>query len=333
MDWLDLARYADTYGYQADVAYDMSAWRDWVIRAFNENLPYDQFLLWQLAGDRLPHATRDQRLATAFNRLHRQTNEGGSVEEEFRVDYVSDRVNTVGTAMLGLTLGCAKCHDHKYDPITQRDYYSLSAFFNSIDESGLYSHFTRATPSPAMLLWTEAQTAEYAGLERKMADAERRLEGTAADAEMAFESWLRSGGTVTLPAPVAHFAFEVVTSNTTPDSVSGTNVATLVEEPKLVPGHDGNGLQFSGDNEVVCGGVPEFKRTDTFSIGLWLKPTEPQERAVVLHQSRSWTDAGSRGYELVLERGRPFFGLIHFWPGNAIAVRGREALPLTSGRT
>ena len=136
MDWLDLARYADTYGYQTDVDRDMSPYRDWVIRAFNQNLPYDQFLTWQLAGDLLPDATRDQRIATAFNRLHRQTNEGGSIEEEFRTEYVVDRVNTFGTSMLGLTLECARCHDHKFDPITQRDYYSLFAFFNNIDESG-----------------------------------------------------------------------------------------------------------------------------------------------------------------------------------------------------
>ena len=128
MDWLDLARYADTYGYQADFDRDMSPYRDWVIRAFNQNLPYDQFLTWQLAGDLLPGATREQRIATAFNRLHRQTNEGGSVEEEFRTEYVVDRVNTFGTAMLGLTVECARCHDHRFDPITQRDYYALFAF-------------------------------------------------------------------------------------------------------------------------------------------------------------------------------------------------------------
>ncbi len=152
-DWLDLARFADTYGYQADVTRDMSPYRDWVIAAFNRNLSYDQFLTWQLAGDLLPGATSEQRIATAFNRLHRQTNEGGSIEQEFRTEYVADRVNTFGTAMLGLTLECARCHDHKFDAITQRDYFSLFAFFNSIDESGLYSHFTNATPSPSMLLW------------------------------------------------------------------------------------------------------------------------------------------------------------------------------------
>lgn len=327
MDWLDLARYADTYGYQSDVTYDMSPWRDWVIRSFNDNLPYDQFLLWQIAGDRLPQATRDQRLATAFNRLHRQTNEGGSVEEEFRVDYVSDRVNTVGTAMLGLTLGCAKCHDHKYDPIQQRDYYAFSAFFNSIDESGLYSHFTRATPTPAMPLWTDQQSAALAALEAKLSAAEGRLNNLESDAQMAFQSWLTSGGAFSPPQPIAHFAFDTVERNGTPDSVTATNYARLEDDPKLVAGHEGHALQFNGDNAVVCATVPNFKRTDTFSLSLWLKPAETQDRAVVLHQSRAWSDSGSRGFELVLDHGRPFFGLIHFWPGNAIAVRARGALP------
>ncbi len=176
MDWLDLARYADTYGYQADVARDMSPYRDWVIRAFNDNLPYDRFLTWQLAGDLLPHPTRDQRIATAFNRLHRQTNEGGSVEEEFRTEYVIDRVNTFGTSMLGLTMECARCHDHKFDPITQRDYYGLFAFFNSIDESGLYSHFTSATPSPSLLLWSAADEARHQQLTTRIAASEDGLE-------------------------------------------------------------------------------------------------------------------------------------------------------------
>src|SRR5690606_22887207 len=117
-DWLDLARYADTFGYQTDPTRDVHPYRDWVIRAYNENLSYDQFITWQLAGDLLPNATREQRLATMFNRVHRATAEGGSINEEFRVEYVADRVHTFGTAMLALTLECARCHDHKYDPIS-----------------------------------------------------------------------------------------------------------------------------------------------------------------------------------------------------------------------
>src|SRR4051794_25406100 len=129
--WLDGARYADSYGYQSDQLCPTWPYRDWVADAFNRNLSYDRFLTEQLAGDLLPHPTGQQRLATAFNRLHRQTNEGGSIEEEFRTEYASDRVHTFSTATLALTFECAHCHDHKYDPITQRDYYSLFAFFNS----------------------------------------------------------------------------------------------------------------------------------------------------------------------------------------------------------
>ncbi|MCA9041530.1 MAG: DUF1549 domain-containing protein, partial [Planctomycetaceae bacterium] len=133
VDWLDVARYADTYGYQSDVYRAMWPWRDWVVNAFNQNLPYDDFITWQLAGDLLPEPTRDQILATAFNRHHRQTNEGGSIEEEFRTEYVADRTQTFGTAFLGLTLECSKCHDHKFDPVTQKEFYQLSSYFNSID--------------------------------------------------------------------------------------------------------------------------------------------------------------------------------------------------------
>ncbi|MGH9886722.1 MAG: DUF1549 domain-containing protein [bacterium] len=236
LDWLDLARFADTYGYQADVDCNLSPWRDWVIKAFNENLPYDQFLTWQLAGDLLPNATRDQRIATAFNRLHRQTNEGGSIEEEFRIEYASDRVNTVSTAMLGLTMQCARCHDHKFDPIKQRDYYSFSAFFNSIDESGLYSHFTRATPSPTLLLWPEDKSVEAAALKTKIAAAEAKLKQTVADGEEEFTAWLASDGKVAVPQPIAHFTFDTVTNNATPDKVNATNFAKLVDGPVSVNG-------------------------------------------------------------------------------------------------
>ncbi len=333
MDWLDLARYADTYGYQADVERDMSAYRDWVTRAFNENLPYDQFLTWQLAGDLLPNATRDQRIATAFNRLHRQTNEGGSIEEEFRTEYVVDRVNTFGTSMLGLTIECARCHDHKFDPITQREYYSLFAFFNNIDESGLYSHFTNATPSPSLLLWPAGKEEEHRRLLAQIADVEARLARLTKSTRDPFRTWTRSGP-VARPAPIAHLAFDAVTGDTTPDSAPAERqspaapAARLKDGPLLVRDGETIAMKFSGDNSVTHTTLRTFGRTDRFSLVLRLEPTEPQDRAVVLHQSRAWTDAGSRGFELTLDHGRPFFGLIHFWPGNAIAVRARQSLAL-----
>ena len=136
MEWMDLARYADSHGYQDDLERSMWPWRDWIIQAFNQNMPYDQFVSWQLAGDLLPDATYEQKLATGFNRNHKITQEVGVINEEYRVNYVLDRVNTFSTAFLGLTVECAQCHDHKYDPISQKDFYSLFSFFNNVPEKG-----------------------------------------------------------------------------------------------------------------------------------------------------------------------------------------------------
>lgn len=171
--WLDLARYADTYGYSVDGYRAVWPWRDWLVAALNDNMPYDEFVTTLLAGDLKPSATRDDRLATAFNRLHRMNAEGGAIREEWRNEYVSDRVHTFGTAFLGLTLECARCHDHRYDPIEQRDYYALSAFFNSIDESGT-TEYQRPDiiPPPSMLLPDANQEAERARLLEAIAQAE-----------------------------------------------------------------------------------------------------------------------------------------------------------------
>ncbi len=326
-DWMDLARFADTYGYQNDVERDMSPWRDWVIRAFNQNLPYDQFVHWQLAGDLLRDATDEQTLATAFNRLHRMTNEGGSIEEEFRAENVADRVHTFGTAFLGLTLECARCHDHKYDPVSQRDYYSLFAFFNNIDESGLYSHFTRATPTPTLLRYAEGQKEKHAALKHAIAEQEAELKRMEKAARKRFEQRVKSGAAIHAASPSASFSFEEIKGNKTPDRARKHD-ATLAEAPQPTAGVHGQALRFNGENSVVFSGLGEFKRSDPFSFALWLKPGEPQERAVVFHRSRAWTDSGSRGYELLLDQGRPWFALVHFWPGNAIAIRARKAVSL-----
>jgi hypothetical protein len=150
MYWLDLARYADTHGYQDDLPRTMWPWRDWLIKAFNENMPYNQFVTWQLAGDLVPERNKETLLASAFNRNHKISQEGGVIDEEYRVEYVADRTNTFGKAFLGLTLECARCHDHKYDPISSLDYYSTFAFFNNLDEKGFVPNLQ--TPKPYMVL-------------------------------------------------------------------------------------------------------------------------------------------------------------------------------------
>ena len=152
VDWLDLSRYADTHGYQSDFYRPHWPWRDWVIKALNANMPYDEFVTWQLAGDLLPSPSTEQILATGFNRNHAQNNEGGIVEEEFRVEYVADRTQTFGTAFLGLTMQCARCHDHKYDPISQKEFYQLFSFFNNVAESGQTTFYQPDMPGPTLLL-------------------------------------------------------------------------------------------------------------------------------------------------------------------------------------
>ena len=135
-EWLDAARYADSNGYQGDSERTMWPWRDWVIKSFNENMPFDQFTIWQIAGDLLPNSSEEQKLATGFLRNHPINGEGGRIAEENRVDYVMDMTETTGTVWMGLTFNCCRCHDHKFDPITQKEYYQLSAFFNQTPING-----------------------------------------------------------------------------------------------------------------------------------------------------------------------------------------------------
>lgn len=170
MPWLDLSRYADTHGYHIDSQRDMWAWRDWVVSAFNRNMPYNQFAIWQLAGDLLNNPTREQKLATGFNRNHMINFEGGAIPEEYHVEYVVDRVEASANAFLGLTMGCARCHDHKYDPIRQKEFYRFFAFFNTVNEKGLDG--TKGNAMPILPLPDASQKAELDGMNRRIGELE-----------------------------------------------------------------------------------------------------------------------------------------------------------------
>ena len=328
VDWLDVARYSDSYGFQVDREREMWPWRDWVIGAFNRNLPFDQFVTWQLAGDLLPGATQEQILATAFNRLHQQEAEGGSVEEEYRVEYVSDRVQTFATAFLGLTFECARCHDHKYDPITQREYYQLFAMFQNIDEAGLYSYFTMSPPTPALTMTDAAAEGKLSELRQRVLDAEAALQGERAAGTERFSGWLVGvvpGELALLSGEQARFGFDGQQGGQLANSVRADQPALLRGENRLVSGRVGEAVQFSGDDPVDLP-LGNFDRHQPFSVSLWLKAPDVIARAVVMHRSRAWTDAASRGYELLIEDGRLKWSLIHFWPGNAASVAVRQPL-------
>ena len=356
VDWLDLARYADSYGFQVDRERDMWPWRDWVIKAFNENLPWDKFVTWQLAGDLLPDATDEQILATAFNRLHPQESEGGSVEEEYRVNYINDRTTTFGTAFLGLTLECARCHDHKFDPISQKDYYQLFAFFDDIDEAGLYSFFTQSMPTPAMWLRTPAEKTAHAAAVARVKQAEEAQAALRAGRRAAFAAWLAAppSDAPAIPGELARFSFDEPLPAVEPAAKRGENgetpppapaesaknrparfassvdakqFATTASDNVSVPGREGAALRLTGDHAVTTQ-LGNFRRHEPFSVALWIQTPDVKERAVVMHRSRAWTDSASRGYELLIEEGKLKWSLIHFWPGDAISVRATTALPV-----
>lgn len=334
LDWLDAARFADTYGYQADRNNHLWPWRDWVLRAFRDNMPYDRFITAQLAGDLLPKATTDDRLATAFNRLHRMTNEGGSVAEEMRLEGVADRVNTFGTAMLGLTLECCRCHDHKYDPIGIKEYYQIGAFFDNIDEYGVYAHFNDAEPTPALTLFSGDSEEKHQHLLKDVAAAEQALKSTEAGAAARFAATgLKPGqppaaAAETLPKPVAAYTFDAAEQGKYPSSVNAKDGLSLGDGTLSVEGHAGQGVKFDGDNSLTCGGAAgKFDRDDPFTISIQVKPGALAPRQVIAHRCAAEQDAASQGWELLLDDGHPVFSLIHFWPGDAIRVRAKQAIP------
>ncbi|MGE3999788.1 MAG: DUF1553 domain-containing protein [Planctomycetaceae bacterium] len=330
-EWLDVARYSDSYGYQVDRDRFIWPWRDWVVRAFNRNLPYDQFITEQLAGDLLPNATDDQILATAFNRLHSQEAEGGSVPEEYRCAYVADRTETVVTAFLGLTLECARCHDHKFDPISQKEYYQFAAFLNNIDEFGLYSYFTDAVPTPTLALTDAATKDKLARVRQDVVEAEQRLQEISGEQTPHLDAWLNQFR-ISYGIPVGAIGGDASTAALTNAPIPG-RIAHLDFEGEIaapnssVEGRVGQAVQLTGDDAVPLE-VGNFDRFDPFSIALWMNTPDHKERAVILHRSRAWTDAGSRGYELLIEDGRLSAALIHFWPGNAIRIRTVESIPV-----
>lgn len=328
--WLDVARYADSFGFQADV--DMHAWpyRDWVIKAINDNMPVDQFIVEQLAGDLLPNATREQRLATAFNRIHRKTNEGGSVPEEYRQEGISDRVNTVGTAFMALTMDCARCHDHKYDPISMRDFYEMGAFFNSIDEFGiLKGGATRGTvlPQPALMLPTPEQEAALAELAARVKAAEAALEEHVKASESSFQQWLgRADKQTPTPERVGHFSFDQKEEKALTNTINPKEKAGLGGN-RLAQGKSGQGVLADGDSLTS---LPDFgiKHADQpVSFSLWIKPATRYPRAVVFANSSSF-DRPFSGYETLLEEGRVTWSLVREFPGNAISISTVEEIPV-----
>lgn len=322
--WLDAARYADTNGYQSDGERFMWRWRDWVIDAYNRNLAFDQFTIEQLAGDLLPKPTLDQLIATGFNRNHRGNGEGGIVPEEYAVEYVVDRVETTGTVWLGLTIGCARCHDHKFDPISQREFYQLFAFFNNVPERGKAVKFGNSPP--VIKGPTPRQQEELRALESQIAEADKRFQDLMPDLDSAQSAWERTLSSnqsidwAPTEALRAHFTLDGTPGNSTADETIGRFENG---KPEFVPGRLGEAVACDGRVSLNAGDVAEYGFYDKFSAGAWVK-VAPDGGGIIL--SRMVDAARADGYSLSIERGRVQVNLVKRWLDDAIRVETSSQL-------
>jgi mono/diheme cytochrome c family protein len=321
--WLDAARYADTNGYQSDGERTMWRWRDWVIDAYNRNLPFDQFTVEQLAGDLLPGATRAQRIATGFNRNHRGNGEGGIVPEEYAVEYVVDRVDTTSTVWLGLTMGCARCHDHKYDPIAQKEFYQTFAFFNNVPEQGQANKYGNSPPMIAAP--TPAQETELNALTQKLGAAEAHLLELEPAIARAQAAWERALGASPLEWTVtnglrARFALD--------GKLTGLDGAKApakfsAGEPAFEGGHRGPAAKLEGKRFIDAGDVGNFGFYDKFTLSAWIKPRGPDglliSRMVTQADDPVFTTDGE-GYGLMLAGGKLQVMLTKRWLDDALRV-------------
>lgn len=333
--WLDLARFADSHGYTVDRLRDMSPYRDWVIKAYNENFPYDKFIQWQLAGDLMPDPTREMIIATAFNRNHQQNMEGGIIEEEFQIEYVADRTSTFGEAFLGISVGCARCHDHKFDPVSQKNYFELFSFFNNVKEAGQIA-WNDAPPTPTLMLPTREQEETLRFIEKKIAEQERMIAGLEKERAPHFEEWVSSGAYKRLasqfiPAQglVAHYGFD---DGTLKDSARPGRAGVMTflagrEKPVFQAHGDGKALALNGDVWLDLSPVGVFRKSEPFSVGMWINIPKELKEGVIFHKSIAERLYNFRGFHLYLKDDKLELGMSHTAPSNAITKLTQRPVP------
>ncbi|MDB5387150.1 MAG: hypothetical protein JWM11_2796 [Planctomycetaceae bacterium] len=353
--WLDGARYADTSGYQSDGERYMWRWRDWIIKAYNENRPFDQFTVQQLAGDLLPNATLDQRIATGFNRNHRGNSEGGIVPEEYAVEYVVDRVDTTFTVWLGLTMGCARCHDHKFDPLGQREYYEVFSLFNNVPEKGRAAKYGNSPPYISAP--TEPQQVQLKQLKQSLATAKAAWEQALPEVDRAQSAWemtlkhdteVDSGLREHLVARISFDQPEEPVAADTSDfdqrKAKDTYHSRLrpgespIAEPKVFPklmlggpaefakGKFGKAFQGDGQRFYQAGNVAGFGFYDAFSASFWIQPEGDQGGTIVSKMSDA---ADADGWYITLKNGKLQVNLVKRWLDDSLRIE--TASPIASG--
>jgi len=348
LDWMDLSRYADSHGMHADGWRQMWPWRDWVIDAFHRNLPYDEFVTWQLAGDLLEVPTQEQRLATAFHRNHPMMSEAGSIEEEFRLQNVFDRVETTATAFLGLTMNCARCHAHKFDPISQSDYYRFSAFFNNVQELGMIGNDGNFGPT---LPYPNAETtSQLHSLDQRMETLSTELQRNRQLAQKQFKSvankYMRqqrlgeSSSSLHQQVSISSFQsqafpFDVLQSVRTEAGkqeplLDGNPEVVFKDTLTFIPGVNGQAVEIDGEHGfLTLKEVGKYDVADVFSIALWVRPQLRKDEIVTRtllgttgNKNQYW-----RGWDLFLDqKNRLSARLVHNLPDNLLHIRSTRLI-------
>jgi mono/diheme cytochrome c family protein len=334
--WLDAARYADTNGYQSDGTRFMWRWRDWVIESFNSNMPFDRFTIEQLAGDLLPSPTLDQRIATGFNRNHRGNEEGGIIPEEFRIEYVADRVETTSTVWLGLTIGCARCHDHKFDPVSQKNFYELFAFFNNLDEPGKAIRDENSPPlikAPtreqrkhlaALDLLVDSATNLCESLEPSIVKAQRKWEESIAGEDSL--RWIPDEK-LALEYP---FDMDFAPGSASPEAAKPPKVTFDGGDVPLVEGLVGRAAKFAGDRYASIATERDFLDRKQWTMNVWFKPEAApgtgEKRMAVF--ARMDEETSFLGYGLFWNDGRIEFDFIARIVDDAIRLRTKNSFPV-----
>ncbi len=321
--WMDAARYGDSSVFHADGPRDMWPWRDWVIKAYNDNKPFDDFTVEQLAGDLIPDATTEQKIATGFNRNNATTDEGGVIAEEFRVEYAVDRVKTTSMVWMGLSLECAQCHNHKYDPITMDDYYRVFAYFNQASDPGMQTR--SGNQAPLVDVFDPQRLSQAAILKQDLPPIEERLAARKDAAEPDFLAWLEKssadvdadsllpgGGVLPLPLDAS-----------LTDLLDEKREASIKGKTLWADGRFGKAFQLDGSNWIDLGNAADFTHTDAFSYGCWLKPNGAGNGTAIAKM-----DDGNayRGFDMLFSNGKLAVHIINTWPTNAIKVNTKNGL-------
>ncbi len=320
LTWLDAARYADTDGYQNDGPREMWRWRDWVIEAYNANMPFDRFTIEQLAGDLLPDPTLDQLVATGFNRNHRYNSEAGLVLEEFLLENAVDRVDTTSTIWMGLTMGCARCHDHKYDPISQKEYYQLISFFDNVPESGRAVKFGNS--EPWITAPTRVQAKKLAAYDRKIESAAKALEEAEPEIVKAQAAWENEVGQASSLSLKQKTGWKPVLlseglAHHFPLDGDDPEIEAEKGEPKFKEGIIGKAASLDGKSQFKLPPAGQFLCQSRRSIAFWLRP-EDISKGVILSAQTKNTRRPGLGVEM--REGRLQFYMITRWVAGVGAI-------------